>query len=271
MVKRFGANADLLEKVKILSDLSSEAPKSPSIDPAEVEKFSSIASEWWDTKGKFRPLHKFNPVRLGFIRETLVSHFGLDPKAQKPLSGLRLLDTGCGGGLVSEPMSRLGANVIGVDASEKNIKTAIVHAGQGGLAIDYRAGTVEGLAEAGEPPFDIVLNLEVVEHVANAAAFLETCANLVRPGGIMMVATINRTAKARALALFAAERILRWLPAGTHDYDKLVSPDEIREAVSRAGLVTDPPQGVSYNPLSDRWSLGSDTDMNYMMVCRRPA
>ncbi len=251
-----------------LSNSTEQAPKFPSIDPSEVEKFSQIASEWWDPKGKFRPLHKFNPVRLGFIRETLVSHFGLDAKAQKPLDGLRLLDIGCGGGLVSVPMRRLGASVTGVDASEKNIKTASVHATEIGLDIDFRAGAVEGLAEAGEPPFDVVLTLEVVEHVSDPHAFLETCASLVKPGGIMIIATINRTAKARALALFAAERILRWLPEGTHDYDKLVTPDEVRAAVARAGLTAEAPIGVSYTPVFDRWSLGNDTEMNYMMVAR---
>lgn len=256
--------------MKNLSNGNREVPKFPSIDPSEVEKFSRIASEWWDTKGKFRPLHKFNPVRLGFIRETLTDHFRLDPKAHKPLEGLRLLDIGCGGGLVSVPMCRLGARVTGVDASEENIKTASVHASGIGLKIDFRAGAVEGLAESGEPPFDVVLTLEVVEHVADPHAFLETCAKLVRPGGIMIIATINRTAKARALALFAAERVLRWLPEGTHDYDKLVTPDEVEAAVSQAGLIVEPPIGVSYNPVFDRWSLGKDTAMNYMMIARRP-
>ena len=252
-----------------LSNEPIDVPKFPSIDPDEVEKFSQIASEWWDTKGKFRPLHKFNPVRLSFIRATLVDHFGIDPKSRLPLEGLRLLDIGCGGGLVSEPMARLGAKVTGVDASEKNIKTASVHAAEMGLEIDFRAGTIEGLKDSGEPLFDVVLALEVVEHVADPQAFLETCASMVKPGGVMIMATINRTAKACALALFAAERILRWLPAGTHDYDKLVTPEEVELAVSRAGLKADAPQGVSYNPVFDRWSLGSDTDMNYMMVCRR--
>ena len=257
--------------MKNLSNSADQAPKFPSIDPSEVEKFSRIASEWWDTKGKFRPLHKFNPVRLSFIRETLVDHFDLDAKAHKPLTGLRLLDIGCGGGLVSVPMCRLGASVTGVDASEENIKTASVHADEIGLEIDFRAGAVEGLAQSGEPVFDVVLTLEVVEHVADPHAFLETCASLVKPGGILMVATINRTAKARALALFAAERVLRWLPEGTHDYDKLVTPDEVEAAVGQAGLTTDAPIGVTYNPIFDRWSLGSDTEMNYMMVARREA
>lgn len=255
--------------VKNLSHEALEAPKFPSIDPSEVEKFSQMASEWWDPKGKFRPLHKFNPVRLGFIRDTLVDHFGLDRKARKPLEGLRLLDIGCGGGLVSEPMARLGASVTGVDASEKNIKTASVHAQEAGLDIDFRAGAVEGLIEAGEPPFDVVLNLEVVEHVADAGAFLEATARLVKPGGLMIVATINRTQKANLLALIGAERILRWLPPGTHEFDKLVKPAEVREAVSRAGLTPGEAKGVSYNPLFDSWKISTDTDVNYMMVCVR--
>ena len=255
--------------MKNLSNSASEAPNFPSIDPDEVEKFSRIASEWWDTKGKFRPLHKFNPVRLGFIRDTLVSHFGLDGRAIKPLSGLRLLDIGCGGGLVSEPMARLGASVTGVDASIANIKTASVHAAESGLEIDYRAGAVEGLEASGEAPFDVVLNLEVVEHVADAAEFLETCGRLVAPGGLMIVATLNRTPKALALAVIGAEYVLRWLPRGTHDFSKFVKPDEVREAVLRAGLTADEPDGVSFNPLMDSWSITRDSAVNYLMVCRR--
>ncbi|MEC7289589.1 MAG: bifunctional 2-polyprenyl-6-hydroxyphenol methylase/3-demethylubiquinol 3-O-methyltransferase UbiG, partial [Pseudomonadota bacterium] len=162
----------------------------PSIDPDEVAKFTAMAAEWWDPKGKFRPLHKFNPVRLGFIRDTIEAHFGLSPSARRPFDGLRVLDIGCGGGLVSEPMTRLGAAVTAVDASEANIKTAMTHAEQGGLDIDFRAGTVEALIEAGEAPFDVVLNLEVVEHVADPAQFLKDCASLVKPGGVMIVATL---------------------------------------------------------------------------------
>ena len=247
-----------------------ETPAFPSIDPDEVEKFSSIAQEWWDPKGKFRPLHRFNPVRLGFIRDTLVAHFNLDAKARRPLEGLRLLDIGCGGGLVSEPMTRLGAKVTGVDASEKNIKTASVHAEENGLSIDYRAGAVEGLVESGEDKFDVVLNLEVVEHVADPDAFLRACSDLVAPGGVMIVATINRTPKALGLAIVGAEYILRWLEPGTHDFSKLVKPDEIEAAVESAGLIADPPKGVSYNPILDSWSTSTDTSVNYMMVCRRP-
>lgn len=248
------------------------APHSPSIDPSEVAKFAAMAADWWDPRGKFRPLHKFNPTRLAFIRDRAAARFGRDAAARTPLSGLRLLDIGCGGGLLSEPMTRLGARVTGVDATEANVKTAKTHAEAAGLEIDYRAGTAEGLLAAGDGPYDIVLNMEVVEHVADAAAFLQTCARLVAPGGMMIVATINRTPKAAALALFAAERILRWLPPGTHDYDKLVRPDEIRAALgAEPGISLGDPIGVSYNPLTDGWSLGSDVSMNYMMVAERAA
>jgi len=228
-----------------------------------------MAEEWWDPKGKFKPLHKFNPTRLAFIRDTVCEHFGRDPLPRRPLEGLRLLDIGCGGGLVSEPMSRLGAHVTGIDASEANIKTAMTHAEQSGVRVDYRAGTAEGLIEAGEAPFDVVLNLEVVEHVADAGQFLKDTASLVAPGGIMIVATINRTPKAWALAIVGAEYVLRWLPRGTHEFDKLVKPREVEDALTMAGLVTDSPTGVSYNPLTDRWSISSDTQVNYMVVGRR--
>ena len=246
-------------------------PQTPSIDPDEVAKFSAMAAEWWDPKGKFRPLHKFNPVRHGFIRDTACEHFGLEDGARKPLKGLRLLDIGCGGGLVSEPMARLGAAVTGVDASEANIKTAMTHADEAGVDIDYRAGTAEGLIGAGAEPFDIVLNLEVVEHVADPARFLQDTASLVRPGGLMIASTINRTPKAFALAIVGAEYVLRWLPAGTHDFSKFLTPQEVRAPLQQAGLVTDPPQGVSFNPLSDQWRLSSDDKVNYMMVARRPS
>ena len=242
----------------------------PSIDPDEVAKFSAMAAEWWDPKGKFRPLHKFNPVRLGFIRDTLEDHFGLSPLAKTPFEGLRVLDIGCGGGLVSEPMARLGASVTAVDASEANIKTAMTHAEQGGLEIDFRAGTVEALIEADEAPFDVVLNLEVVEHVADPAQFLEDCASLVKPGGLMIVATLNRTAKAFALAVVGAEYVLGWLPRGTHEFEKFLRPEEVEAPLQAAGLKVNPAQGVSYNPLLDQWRLSQDTKVNYMMVSARP-
>jgi 2-polyprenyl-6-hydroxyphenyl methylase / 3-demethylubiquinone-9 3-methyltransferase len=245
-------------------------PTSPSIDPAEVAKFAAMAEDWWNPHGKFRPLHKFNPTRLQFIRDTACERFGRKPNEARPLEGLKLLDIGCGGGLLSEPMTRMGAKVTAVDATAPNIKTAMVHAGQVGLEIDYRHGTAEGLLAAGEGPYDIVLNMEVVEHVANAGEFLRTTARLVAPGGLMFIATINRTPRALAFAIIGAERILRWLPEGTHDYEKLVKPSEIVTALrDEAGVALDEPVGVAYNPLLDRWSLGKDTGINYMVVARR--
>lgn len=242
----------------------------PSIDPDEVAKFSAMAAEWWDPKGKFRPLHKFNPIRLGFIRDTIEAHFQLSPSARRPFEGLRVLDIGCGGGLVSEPMTRLGASVTAVDASEANIKTAMTHAEQGGLEIDFRAGTVEALIEQGEAPFDVVLNLEVVEHVADPSQFLKDCASLVKPGGLMIVATLNRTAKAFALAIVGAEYVLGWLPRGTHEFEKFLRPEEIEAPMRDAGLNVEAPQGVSFNPISDQWRLSDDTKVNYLMVAVRP-
>lgn len=254
--------ADTLEK-------DAEAPRRPSIDPDEVAKFTAMADEWWDPTGKFKPLHKFNPVRLRYIREMAERHFSLEPKMKRPFSGLRLLDIGCGGGLVSEPMARLGAEVVSVDASEANIKTAMTHADGAGLNIDYRVGTAEGLIESGEPPFDIVLNLEVVEHVAEPAQFLADTSRLVKPGGFMLVATINRTAKAFALAIVGAEYVLRWLPRGTHEFDKFLKPREIEEALSKAGMRTGTPQGVFFNPVSNSWRLSDDCSVNYMMMATR--
>ncbi len=248
-----------------------DAPRTPSIDADEVAKFSAIAAQWWDPKGKFRPLHRFNPVRLGFIRSTIETHFDLPAKARHPFKGLRILDIGCGGGLISEPMARLGATVTGVDASAENIKTAITHANEGGLDVDFRTGTIEGLLEAGEEPFDVVLNMEVVEHVANPETFLSDCAALIKPGGLTIIATINRTTKAFALAIVGAEYVLRWLPAGTHEFDKFLKPEEITRIVTRAGLTARDPQGVSYNPIADEWRLSNDSKVNYMLVATRPA
>ncbi len=240
------------------------------IDPDEVKKFSAIADEWWDPFGKFKPLHKFNPVRLAYIRDGACAHFNRDRRAEKPLEGLRLLDIGCGGGLVAEPMRRLGARVTAIDASERNIKTAMAHAEPLGLDIDYRATTVEKLVEENTEPFDIVLNLEVVEHVSDVDVFLQSSGNLVKPGGMMVMATINRTLKALALAKIGAEYILRWLPAGTHDPRKFVKPDEAKAALSRAGLTVTAEAGVSYNPLMDIWRIGDDVSVNYMLSAVKP-
>lgn len=245
-------------------------PEAPSVDPAEIDKFRAMAADWWSPTGKFAPLHKFNPVRLTFIRDVAVAHFGLEGDSRRPLEGLRLLDAGCGGGLVTEPMARLGAHAVGIDAGDKNIKAAIVHADQVHVDVDYRVGTVEGLIHGGEPKFDIVLALEVVEHVADPAQFLADCASLVAPGGLMIMATLNRTAKAFALAVVGAEHVLRWLPPGTHEWSKFVTPDEARAAMTGAGLAVREAIGVSFSPLSGRWSLTKDASVNYMLVGERP-
>jgi 2-polyprenyl-6-hydroxyphenyl methylase/3-demethylubiquinone-9 3-methyltransferase len=251
--------------------MNATAEARTTIDTEEVAKFSAIAAEWWDPLGKFKPLHKFNPVRLALIRDRICAHYGKDRYAKRPLEGLRILDIGCGGGLVAEPMARLGADVVGIDASEANIKTALVHAGQSKLDIDYRAMTAEALlAEEGEA-FDVVLNLEVVEHVADVELFLETAAGLIRPGGMMAMATLNRTLKAAATAVFAAEYVLRWLPRGTHDPRKFVRPDEAKAALTRAGLRIDAERGLTYLPLLDSWRTGDDLSVNYMLFASRPA
>jgi 2-polyprenyl-6-hydroxyphenyl methylase/3-demethylubiquinone-9 3-methyltransferase len=241
----------------------------PSVDPAEVERFSRLAEAWWDPTGEFAPLHKFNPARLAAIRRTAVARFARDPAALRPFAGLTVLDIGCGGGLVCEPMARLGAAVTGVDPSATNIGVAKLHAEASGLAIDYRATTAEALAEARET-FDLVLCLEVVEHVTDVDPFLATCAALVRPGGLLVVATINRTLKAFALAIVGAEYVLRWLPRGTHAYEKLVRPDEAILPLERAGLDVIETVGLVYDPLSGRWSESGDVDVNYMLFAGRP-
>jgi 2-polyprenyl-6-hydroxyphenyl methylase/3-demethylubiquinone-9 3-methyltransferase len=240
------------------------------VDPAEVEKFERMAAEWWSPDGKFRPLHKLNPVRLAFIRDVVCEHFRRDPKAGRPLAGLKLLDIGCGGGLLTEPMARLGAEAIGADPSRVNIEVARLHAEQCGLAIDYRETTAEALATSAER-FDVVLAMEVIEHVPDIDAFLAACADLVRPGGLLFVATINRTPKAYALAIVGAEYLLRWLPRGTHDYSKLVRPAELEAALTTAGLAVTERTGVAYDPLADRWSRSADMSVNYMMAAEKPA
>ena len=239
------------------------------IDQDEVARFSAMAAEWWNPKGKFRPLHKFNPVRLTYIRDHVAAHFGRDPRSDKPLAGLRLLDIGCGGGLLSEPMARMGAEVLGADASQTNVEVASIHAAQSGADVRYEAVTSEELAARGER-FDVVLNMEVVEHVSDVELFLSSCAEMVKPGGLMFVATINRTLKARALAIIGAEYVLRWLPRGTHQYEKLVRPEEIETPLNAAGMNVIDRTGVFYNPLQDQWNLSRDMDVNYMMLLERP-
>ena len=247
-----------------------EAAQRTTIDAGEVERFSRLADQWWDPRGKFRPLHKFNPVRLTYIKEKVSQNFGRDVRDPKAFSGLRFLDIGCGGGLLSEPMARLGASVLGADASETNIEVARIHAARSGLDIDYRAVTAESLRADGET-FDVILNMEVVEHVADVSFFVRECASMVRPGGLMFIATINRTMKAWALAIVAAEQVLRWLPKGTHSYDRLVRPEELEEPLRQSGMDVIDRTGVFYSPLTDRWNLSRDMDVNYMMLAKRPS
>ncbi len=241
-----------------------------SVDPAEVAKFSAIAAEWWDPAGKFAPLHKFNPVRLGFIRNEGCAHFGRDSRSLRPFEGLSLLDIGCGGGLLAEPMARLGFDVTGADASERNIGTAKTHAAQSGLKIDYRATTAEALA-AEERSFDVVLNMEVVEHVADVTAYLGACTQLMKPGGITFVATMNKTLKSLALAKIGAEYVLGWLPRGTHDWNRFIPPTELKTSLEQSGLTILKTQGVSFDLLGWDWKLSPDVDVNYMVVAKRPA
>ena len=236
-----------------------------SVDPHEVEQFSRLAEEWWDPRGPMAALHKFNPVRLGYIRDRAVDQFGRDPKRIDCLAGLRILDIGCGAGILSEPLARLGAEVVGADPSEPNIEAAKIHAAESELAIDYRAVTAEELADAGER-FDVVLAMEVVEHVTDVGLFVARCAEMVKPGGLMVAATLNRTLKSFALAIVGAEYILRWLPVGTHRWDKFVTPNELEIAMVQGGLRVVDERGVMYNPLADRWSLASDMDVNYMLT-----
>ena len=240
------------------------------INPEEVQKFAAMADEWWDPNGKFRPLHKFNPVRLGYIREKAIGHFGKDGHSRTPLAGLRFLDIGCGGGLLSEPMARLGADVVGIDPAERNVRTAEVHAKRSGLGIDYRATTAEALAAAGET-FDVVLNMEVIEHVDNVPLYVKSCAALVKPGGLMFVATINRTPRAYALAILGAEYVLRWLPRGTHDYRKFLTPDEVTALITRNGMRVVDRTGVVFHPLADEWRQSRDMGVNYMLLAEKAA
>ena len=248
--------------------MSGENAARTTIDPGEVAQFAAIAEEWWDPNGKFAPLHKFNPTRLAFLRDRLGGHFGRAADDLKPFAGLRLLDIGCGGGLLSEPMARLGATVVGADAAEKNVKIAALHAEQSGLDIDYRHTSAEDLAQAGER-FDVVLNMEVIEHVADLNLFLAACAAMVKPGGVMVTATLNRTMKAFALAIVGAEYVLGWLPRGTHKFEKFVRPSELAAALRPTGLEIRELAGVTYNPLRDEWRIGKDVDVNYMAFAVR--
>lgn len=240
-----------------------------SIDPAEIAKFEAMAAEWWDPAGKFKPLHMMNPVRLDYIVTQICAEFGRDRTDLRALDGLRILDIGCGGGLVAEPMSRLGASVIGADAAEGNIAVARVHAQQQGLDIDYRATTAENLRDEGES-FDVVLALEIVEHVAEPAEFIATCRDLVRPGGVVIMSTISRTAKSFGAAIVGAEWIMRWLPKGTHDWNRFIKPDELAQMAGAAGLSVADARGMVFNPVTFGWKLSDrDLSVNYILTGRR--
>ena len=246
-----------------------ETPPAPagrtSVDPAEVARFSALAAQWWDPDGKFSVLHRFNPVRIAWIRDQTTALLNREPVSLKPLAGLRLLDVGCGGGLLSEPMARLGASVVAVDPSEKNIRTAMTHAAEHDLTIDYRATTAETLAAGGER-FDVVLAMEVVEHVIDPRAFVATCASMLNPSGLLFAATLNRTLKAFGLAIIGAEYVLGWLPKGTHQWEKFVTPAELEGWMGEAGLAVKGREGVVYNPLTGQWLRSRDMDVNYMLV-----
>ena len=240
------------------------------IDPAEVAKFEAMAAEWWDLNGKFKPLHMLNPTRLDYITKQIAAEFARDLNASSPFDGLRILDIGCGGGLLCEPMSRLGATVVGVDAASGNIPVAQVHAEQSGLNIDYRHGTAEDMAAAGEQ-FDAVLNMEVVEHVADPLAYLTACRHLLKPGGIHICSTINRNPKSFAMAIVGAEWIMRWLPKGTHDWAKFITPDELFELLRQAGLNPVDRKGFRFNPIAWDWSISdNDLSVNYVTASLKP-
>ncbi|WGD52966.1 bifunctional 2-polyprenyl-6-hydroxyphenol methylase/3-demethylubiquinol 3-O-methyltransferase UbiG [Bradyrhizobium sp. CB1650] len=240
------------------------SPTGSTVDAAEIAKFSKLSAEWWDPKGKMAPLHRINPLRLGYIRDAACRKFERNVRSLNCLAGLRVLDIGCGAGLLCEPLSRLGAQVIGVDPSVSNIAAARLHAGKGHLAIDYRCTTVEEIDP--RERFDIVLAMEVVEHVTDVGVFLKRCASMLKPNGLMVVSTLNRNWKSFALAIVGAEYVLRWLPRGTHEWDKFVTPDELAKHLLDNRLVITEQTGVVYSPFADKWSLSSDMDVNYMVV-----
>ncbi|MDF1872781.1 bifunctional 2-polyprenyl-6-hydroxyphenol methylase/3-demethylubiquinol 3-O-methyltransferase UbiG [Vannielia sp.] len=239
-------------------------------DPAELAKFEAMAAEWWDPEGKFKPLHMLNPTRLEYICDQISAEFDRDRNESEPFSGLRLLDIGCGGGLLSEPMARMGATVVGADAAAGNIPVAQVHAEQSGLEIDYRHTTAEALAEAGER-FDVVLNMEVVEHVATPPDYLWACQTLLKPGGLMICSTINRNPKSFAMAILGAEWVMRWLPKGTHDWNKFITPDELYDLLRGAGMGPVDRKGFVFNPVTWGWSLSDrDLSVNYVTASVKP-
>ncbi len=255
------------------SDMPPTAPQTTprtTIDAAEVAKFEAMAAEWWDPKGKFKPLHMMNPCRLDYITGQIAAEFDRDLTTPLPFKGLRLLDIGCGGGLLSEPMARLGADVVGADAAEGNIPVAQIHAEIQGLDIDYRHTTAEDLVAAGER-FDVVLNMEVIEHVADPLAYLGACKTLLKPGGLMLCSTINRNPKSFAVAIIGAEAIMRWLPRGTHDWRKFITPNELGNLLTQAGLHEVDRKGFVFNPISWRWSISDrDLSVNYVTASTNP-
>ncbi|MBT5185856.1 MAG: bifunctional 2-polyprenyl-6-hydroxyphenol methylase/3-demethylubiquinol 3-O-methyltransferase UbiG [Kordiimonadaceae bacterium] len=237
-----------------------------SVNPDEISHFASMAETWWDPNGPFKPLHQLNPTRIEFIRNEVCRHFDRDPLTEMPLKDLRILDIGCGGGLLCEPMARLGATIVGADAAEKNIKTASIHADQMGLNIDYRFITAEELAENGEK-FDVILNMEVIEHVADIASFLNACHQLLKDDGCMTLSTLNRTLKSWTMAIAGAEYLLRWLPVGTHDWKKFLKPSELSMHALNSGFTIMDLKGMVYNPLNGKWSLNShDFSVNYVAL-----
>lgn len=252
-----------------------EAPtataRQTTIDPGEIAKFEAMAADWWDPTGKFKPLHMLNPVRLDYITRQIAAEFDRDLTADRPFSGLRLLDIGCGGGLLCEPMARLGANVVGADAAPRNIPVAQLHAEQSGLTIDYRHTTAEDMAEAGEQ-FDVVLNMEVVEHVADPLAYLTACRELLKPGGLMVASTLNRNPKSFVMGIVGAEYVMRWLPKGTHDWRKFLTPDELFDLLRQAGLDPVDRKGFSFNPVAWSFSISDrDLSVNYVTASRKPS
>ncbi|SMO78210.1 bifunctional 2-polyprenyl-6-hydroxyphenol methylase/3-demethylubiquinol 3-O-methyltransferase UbiG [Ruegeria faecimaris] len=240
------------------------------VDPSEIAKFEAMAAEWWDPHGKFKPLHMLNPCRLDYITQQIAGEFDRDLKAPRPFEGLRLLDIGCGGGLLSEPMARLGAEVVGADAAEGNLPVARIHAEQSGLGIDYRHTTAEAMAAAGEQ-FDVILNMEVVEHVADPLSFLTATRDLLKPGGLEICSTINRNPKSYAMAIFGAEVIMRWLPRGTHEWNKFITPDELFDLLRQAGLDPVDRKGFVFNPILWSWSISDrDLSVNYVTASVKP-
>jgi 2-polyprenyl-6-hydroxyphenyl methylase/3-demethylubiquinone-9 3-methyltransferase len=249
-----------------------QANASGTLDAQEIDRFARLSSEWWDPRGKFRALHRIGPARLTFLRDEMVRHFGRQAGAGglRPLNGMSVVDVGCGGGLIAEPLARMGACVTGLDPAVENIEAARRHAAGQGLDIDYRAGRVEELAAEGLA-FDAVVCLEVVEHVPDPGVFLAACAALVRPHGLLLLSTLNRTLKAYLLAIIGGEYVLRWLPVGTHRWERFITPDELSGYLRAAGLEAPTIRGLIYNPIADVWSLGADTDVNYLASASKPA